>query len=138
MTNEGIRVLEQVATLEILDLTRCKFLSDVTCLGASKSLRTLEAGDTRLTNEGIRGLERIDTLHTLGLRACPISDVRCLRDAKALRKLDLSWTDITPDGLEVIETIPTLRFVMLSGFEKVPHEFYRSLQVTLRHKASVG
>jgi hypothetical protein len=120
VTDAGIRGLERVPTLEDLDLSWCKQVTDVSFLRSCLALKKLNVTFTSVTDAGIRGLEFIPTLEDLDLSWCQqITDVSFLRNCLALKKLDLSKTSVTDAGILGLEFISTLQGLILYCCEQI-------------------
>jgi Leucine-rich repeat (LRR) protein len=110
VTDVGIVGLEQIAALEVLNLTLCEQITSVTSLRHCTALRELSLDGTRVTDAGIAGLECIVTLTKLSLVDCRfITSVSSLRHSPTLRDLDISYTGVTAAGIEGLDEISTLQ-----------------------------
>jgi hypothetical protein len=122
VTNAGIRGLELIPTLEVLNLRGCEGITDVSRLQSCRALKKLDLSFTNVTDAGIRGLELIPTLEVLKLVGCKqITDVSCLQSCRALKELVLSYsvTDAGIRGLELIPTLEVLDFWYCKGIKDV-------------------
>jgi hypothetical protein len=81
----GIRGLELIPTLEVLNFHGCDDITDVSCLQSCRALRGLVLIRTKVTNAGIKGLELIPTLQVLSLKDCEeIEDLSALPNRPGL------------------------------------------------------
>jgi hypothetical protein len=120
VTNAGIRGLELIPTLEILNLGGCRGITDVSCLQSCRVLKQLVLAGTNVTDAGIRGLELISALEELNLRGCrEITDVSCLRSSRALKKLELTESSVIDAGIRGLELVPTLEELSLWDCEEI-------------------
>jgi Leucine-rich repeat (LRR) protein len=109
VTDKGIAGLQEIVTLQNLDLSRGFALTSVTNLRHCTALRELNLEGTPITNAGIEGLEHIATLTTLNLGGCEsLTSVSTLRHSPSLRELDISYTEVTGAGIVGLEEIGTL------------------------------
>jgi hypothetical protein len=86
VTDDGIRGLELIPTLEVLQFWYCERITDVSCLQNCRALQALVLAFTKVTDAGIRGLELIPTLEELNLSGCTkVHDLRALRNRPGLQ-----------------------------------------------------
>jgi Leucine-rich repeat (LRR) protein len=110
VTTGSIIGLEQIATLEVLDLAGCRGITSVTSLRHCTALRELIVDGTSVTDAGIAGLECIVTLTKLSLVRCHnITSVSSLRHSPSLRELNISCTRVAAAGTEGLDEISTLQ-----------------------------
>jgi Leucine-rich repeat (LRR) protein len=109
VTDFGIIGLERIATLEVLKLTRCWYITSLTSLRHCTALRELILDRTRVTDAGIAGLECIVTLTKLSLANTKITSVSSLRHSPSLRELDISYAKVTAAGTTGLDEIGTLQ-----------------------------
>jgi Leucine-rich repeat (LRR) protein len=110
VTDMGIIGLERIATLEVLDLTLCRYITSVTSLRHCTALRELILDATCVTDTGIAGLECIVTLTKLRLWNCnSITSVSSLRHSPSLREFDISNIALMAAGIEGLDEIGTLQ-----------------------------
>jgi Leucine-rich repeat (LRR) protein len=108
LDNESLRGLEEMPSLELLDLEKTA-VDDVRSLAGCHALRELKLAGSSVTDMGIIGLERIATLEVLNLAGCRhITSVTSLRHCTALRELILDETCVTDAGIAGLECIVTL------------------------------
>jgi hypothetical protein len=120
VTDAGIRGLELIPTLEVLDLVSCKEISDVSCLESCHALKRLDLTKSRATDGGMRGLELIPTLEELRLVSCKrITDVSFLQSCHALKELDLADSSVTNAGIRGLELISTLEVLSLGSCKQI-------------------
>jgi hypothetical protein len=120
VADDGIRGLELIPTLEVLDLGSCEQITDVSCLRSCRALKTLVLSFTNVTDAGMRSLELIPTLEVLNLEGCEqITDVSRLQSCRALKQLVLFYTNVTDVGIRGLELILTLEELNLSSCTKV-------------------
>jgi Leucine-rich repeat (LRR) protein len=64
VTDAGIRGLELVRTLEVLNLAGCDEITDVSCLRlqSCRALKKLDLSQSSVTDAGIRGLSSLSRL----------------------------------------------------------------------------
>jgi Leucine-rich repeat (LRR) protein len=85
VTNAGIRGLELIPTLEVLNL-RVARITDVSFLQCCCALKKLYLNQSNVTDAGIRGLELILTLEELHLSGCrKVHDLSALRNRPGLQ-----------------------------------------------------
>jgi hypothetical protein len=119
-TDDGIRGLEQIPTLEELEFSYCQRLTDVSCLADCPALKKLTLACVGVTDAGIRGLERIPKLEELTFTNCSqITNVSCLATCPALKKLVLSAVGVTNAGIRGLERIPTLEEVQFNDCSQI-------------------
>jgi hypothetical protein len=120
VTDAGMRGLELIPTLEVLELEGCKQITDVSCLQSCRALKQLDLTDSSVTNVGVRGLELIPTLEVLNLAYCKnVTDVSCLRSCRALNVLFLSESNVTDAGIRGLELILTLKVLTLERCKEI-------------------
>jgi Leucine-rich repeat (LRR) protein len=125
----GIIGLEQIATLEVLNLAGCGQITSVTSLRHCTALRELILACTRVTNAGIAGLECIVTLTKLNLVRCNfITSVSSLRYSPSLRELNISFTAVTAAGTEGLDEIGTLQCLRAGGTKELDASTLRRCQ----------
>jgi hypothetical protein len=97
VTDAGIAGLECIVTLTKLSLANCNFITSVSSLRHSPSLRELDISNTELTAAGTEGLDEIGTLQCL--KACGRAqlDASTLRRCRSLREVDLNYSDVTDE-----------------------------------------
>jgi Leucine-rich repeat (LRR) protein len=109
VTDEGLAGLEQIVTLQKLDVIDCPHVTSVSNLRHCAALRELDLRYSPINNAGIEGLERIATLTTLSLFRCEfVANVSALRHSPWLRELSISFTGVTSLGIAGLEEISTL------------------------------
>jgi hypothetical protein len=131
VTAAGIRGLELIPTLEDLDLSSCKQITDVSFLRSCRALKKLALSSTNVTDAGILGLAFIPTLEEFNLCYCEqITDVTCLQNCHALKTLHLCDTNVTNAGIRGLELIPTLKMLNLGSCKQLhplfPWQYQRS------------
>jgi Leucine-rich repeat (LRR) protein len=109
VTDVGIIGLERIATLEVLNLAGCSYITSVTSFRRCAALRELILDGTDVTDAGIAGLECIVTLTKLSLASTNITSVSSLRHSPSLRELDISFTGVTAAGTTGLDEIGTLQ-----------------------------
>jgi Leucine-rich repeat (LRR) protein len=115
-----LAALADVGTLEILSLSFCHGVRDVSVLARSVSLRELYLGDSAVCDTGLAGLERMRSLILLSLASCAsITSVTNLFRSASLRKLILAESSISDAGLVGLELAPALEFVDLQDCRRV-------------------
>jgi Leucine-rich repeat (LRR) protein len=120
VTTAGIRGLELIPTLEILNLGGCGIITDLRSLQNCRALKQLGLARTNVSYMDIRGLELIPTLEILNLEGCKhIKDVSCLRSCRALKELVLADTNVTDAGIRGLELIATLEELDLRGCKTI-------------------
>jgi hypothetical protein len=120
VTAAGIRGLELIPTLEDLDLSSCKQITDVSFLRNCRALKKLALASTNVTDAGILGLEFIPTLQEFSLCYCEqITDASCLQNCRALKTLHLCGTNVTTAGIRGLELIPTLEMLDLESCKQL-------------------
>jgi Leucine-rich repeat (LRR) protein len=119
VTDVGIIGLERIATLEVLNLTRCRHITSVSRLRHCTTLRELFLGGTSVTDAGIAGLECIVTLTKLNLACTKITSVSSLRHSPSLRDLDFSATRSLAAGTEGLDEIGTLQRLKASEWAQL-------------------
>ena len=70
LTDEGLRPLHHLVSLECLVLDRCAAVSDVNVAAQLPSVHTLDASRTGVTAEGLAALRHARTLRQLRLQGC--------------------------------------------------------------------
>jgi Leucine-rich repeat (LRR) protein len=110
VTDVGIIGLEQIATLEALNLAYCSQITSVTSFRHCTALSELVLDGTSVTDAGIAGLECIVTLTALSLVRCNfITSVSSLRHSPSLQELNISNTQLTAAGTTGLDEIDTLQ-----------------------------
>ncbi|EKF26086.1 hypothetical protein MOQ_010238 [Trypanosoma cruzi marinkellei] len=71
LDNDGIMGLQNIRTLEELDLSHALGITNVSCLTTSPMLRGLRLGWTGVTLEGLHGIKAIPTLMSLDITSAP-------------------------------------------------------------------
>jgi Leucine-rich repeat (LRR) protein len=112
----GIIGLEQIPTLEVLNLAHCSQITTVTSLRHCTALRELILDRTSVTDAGIAGLECIGTLTKLSLANTKITSVSSLRHSPSLHELNISNTRVTAAGTEGLDEIGTLQCLVAGGY----------------------
>jgi Leucine-rich repeat (LRR) protein len=113
--NASLRGLEEMPSLERLDLEGTRAVDDVRSLAGCRVLRALKLTRSSVTDMGIIGLERIATLEVLNFTLCRhITSVTSLRHCTALRELILDGTSVTDAGIAGLECIVTLTKLSLA------------------------
>jgi hypothetical protein len=143
VTNEGLKCLAELDSLQRLELHICNGISDdgMKELAALKQLRTLNISLTRhdLTDRGVKelvALKQLQTLHigsyhvtdaslkeiatmpdlkTLGLKCHSMTGegLKHLTALKKLQELDLSCTKLTEEGMKELATLENLKWLNL-------------------------
>jgi F-box/leucine-rich repeat protein 14 len=120
VTDEGIVGLEEIVTLEQLDLSFCFRLKAVANLRHCVALRELSLEATSITNASLEGLEHIVTLTKLSINRCwHLTSVSTLRHSPSLRELDISFTELAGAGIAGLEEIGTLERLVASDCRKL-------------------
>jgi len=92
ITDQGLKQLEPLKSLEILELSRCAISDEsLDSIASLQGLRELYLDGTPITNDGLSGLISLSELHTLGL----------------------AQTSITLDGLKSLTELPSLQLVSI-------------------------
>jgi Leucine-rich repeat (LRR) protein len=117
-----LAALADVGTLEILSLSFCHGVRDVSVLARSVSLRELCLGYSAVCDTGLAGLERMRSLISLSLVSCAsVTSVTNLFRSASLRKLILAESSVNDAGLIGLEFAPALEFVDLQDCRQVVH-----------------
>jgi Leucine-rich repeat (LRR) protein len=115
LDNASLEGLEEIPSLELLDLEGRTAVDDVRSLAGCRALKELRLTSSPVTNLGIIGLERISTLEVLHLAGCrQITSVTSLRHCIVLRELILRGTRVTDAGIAGLECIVTLTTLSLA------------------------
>jgi hypothetical protein len=85
VTDAGIAGLECIITLTSLSLVDCKFITSVSSLRHSPSLRQLDIADPVVTAAGTTGLDEIGKLQCL--KACGRTPLHCLDNIVSFAKV---------------------------------------------------
>jgi Leucine-rich repeat (LRR) protein len=86
VTDVGIRGLELIPTLEVLNLVGCRRTTNVSFLQRCCALKKLDLSSSNVTDRGIHGLELIPTLEELDLSRClKLHDLSALRNRPGLQ-----------------------------------------------------
>jgi Leucine-rich repeat (LRR) protein len=121
--------LERIATLEVLSLAACHYITSVTNLRHCTALRELILDGTRITDAGIAGLESIVTLTKLSLEGCTfITSVSSLRHSPSLRVLHISYTRAAAAGTMSLDEIGTLQCLKACGSAQLDASTLRRCQ----------
>jgi Leucine-rich repeat (LRR) protein len=116
VTDMGIIGLERIATLEVLNLAHCCYITSVTSLRHCSALRDLFLDGTRVADASIAGLECIVTLTKLSLDGCDsITSVCSLRPSPSLQELNISNTAVAAAGTIGLDEIGTLQCLKAGG-----------------------
>jgi hypothetical protein len=70
VNDAGIAGLERIPSLTSLSLSSCRFITNVTNLFRSKSLRKLVLSESSVTDAGLVGLQLAPALELVDLRRC--------------------------------------------------------------------
>jgi hypothetical protein len=93
VTDAGIRGVELIPTLEVLDVEHCENITDVSCLQWCAALKKLYLSESNVTDAGIRGLELILTLEELHLSGCTkVHELSALRNRPGLQTVASGYT----------------------------------------------
>jgi Leucine-rich repeat (LRR) protein len=123
VTNEGIKVLAAIESLEWLNISSTSVNDEgLKHLGALPNLRVLVLASTAVSDEGLSQLAKCKNLQVLDLSRTRVTDdgLTELAKFKNLQLLDLSGTAVTDAGLNLLGEVKTLRVLNVSGTRVTP------------------
>jgi Leucine-rich repeat (LRR) protein len=113
VTDRGIRGLELIPGLTVIDLHGCKSVTDVSFLRKS-SVTSLDVSYTGVTAQGIVGLGDCKELKHLKMCDCPqLDNIDALATVQSLTHLDVAWCPLI--SVAKLQTLPNLVELNLNG-----------------------